>query len=175
LQQIVWFVSLFFMAVLVIVFAVVFFRSKSRADYGPIQQKAYRLRRYVFMGVLAILVSAAFLTLRHLPYDQPAFASGELVKIQVSASQFVWDMSQTEVKVGQLVEFDVTSQDVNHGFGIYDEQMQVVAQTQAMPGYTNKLYYTFTKPGTYKILCLEYCGAAHHYMAADFEVKPDSK
>ncbi len=175
MQPIIWFISLFFMAVLVVVFAFVFFRSKLRTDYEPIQKKGYRLRRYIFIGVLAVLLSAALLTLRHLPYDKPAFASGEPVKIQVTALQFAWDMSQAEIKVGQLVEFDVTSKDVNHGFGVYDENMRVVAQTQAMPGYTNKLYYTFTKPGKYKILCLEYCGAAHHYMVTDFEVKPDSK
>lgn len=84
-------------------------------------------------------------------------------------------MSSKEVKAGQPVEFDVTSKDVNHGFGIYDANMKVVTQTQAMPGYTNKLYYTFTKQGKYKILCLEYCGVAHHYMMTDFEVVSNNK
>jgi cytochrome c oxidase subunit 2 len=45
-----------------------------------------------------------------------------------------------------------------------------VTQTQAMPGYVNKLYHTFTKPGKYQILCMEYCGAAHHFMVTEFEV-----
>jgi cytochrome c oxidase subunit 2 len=48
--------------------------------------------------------------------------------------------------------------------------MRIVAQTQAMPGYTNVLRYTFTEAGTYRVLCLEYCGAAHHVMAADIKV-----
>ena len=39
-----------------------------------------------------------------------------------------------------------------------------------MPGHTNRLAYTFTQPGKYRVLCLEYCGLAHHGMMTEFEV-----
>jgi hypothetical protein len=48
--------------------------------------------------------------------------------------------------------------------------MRIVAQTQAMPGYTNVLRYTFTEPGVYRVLCLEYCEIAHHRMKAQITV-----
>jgi cytochrome c oxidase subunit II len=48
--------------------------------------------------------------------------------------------------------------------------MHIVAQVQAMPGYTNVLRYTFNEPGVFRVLCLEYCGAAHHEMNADINV-----
>jgi cytochrome c oxidase subunit 2 len=48
--------------------------------------------------------------------------------------------------------------------------MQMLAQIQAMPGFTNKVRHRFTEPGKYKILCMEYCGLAHHGMVADFDV-----
>jgi len=32
------------------------------------------------------------------------------------------------------------------------------------------LRYTFKEPGTYRVLCLEYCGVAHHEMTADIKV-----
>jgi cytochrome c oxidase subunit 2 len=48
--------------------------------------------------------------------------------------------------------------------------MRIVAQTQAMPGYTNILRYTFSQPGTYQVLCLEFCGLAHHDMKAEIAV-----
>ena len=51
--------------------------------------------------------------------------------------------------------------------------MQMVAQTQAMPGYVNRLQYTFATPGTYHILCLEYCGLVHHAMMTDLVVEPN--
>ena len=80
-------------------------------------------------------------------------------------------MSQETVLAGQEVEFQVTSADVNHGFAIYKNKTRLLAQTQAMPGYVNKLRYKFTEPGEYEVLCLEYCGLAHHGMSAKFTVK----
>jgi len=78
------------------------------------------------------------------------------------------------VEVGKPVVFKVTGADVNHGFGIYNEDLRLLGQTQAMPGYTNKLVYTFNKPGKYRILCLEYCGLAHHAMITELNVKAAS-
>ena len=170
MQQSAWYISLLFIALIVIVFVIVFFKSNRRKSYERIQKKGYRLRRYYFAVILFILLYAAVTSLKQLPYNQPMSAAGEPVTIEVNAIQFGWDMSAYKVKVGQPVEFVVTSSDVNHGFGIYDQDMKVLTQVQAMPGYTNKLYYTFTKPGKYQILCLEYCGTAHHYMVSDFEV-----
>jgi cytochrome c oxidase subunit 2 len=43
-------------------------------------------------------------------------------------------------------------------------------QVQAMPGYVNQVEYVFDKPGTYHVVCLEYCGVAHHAMTAEFTV-----
>lgn len=92
--------------------------------------------------------------------------------IDVVGHQWYWDMSKTRVTIGTPVEFRVTSGDVNHGFAIYAPAPddRIVAQTQAMPGYTNKLVHTFHEPGTYRILCLEYCGVAHHVMKTEIEV-----
>jgi len=40
-----------------------------------------------------------------------------------------------------------------------------------MPGYVNRLGYTFTETGEYEVLCLEYCGLAHHAMVAKIIVR----
>ncbi|MBS0570042.1 MAG: cytochrome oxidase, partial [Proteobacteria bacterium] len=78
--------------------------------------------------------------------------------------------SNTTLTAGSPVEFRVTSADVNHGFAIYAPDGRIAIQTQAMPGFTNKILYTFTQPGTYKVMCLEYCGLGHAPMTAQFEV-----
>jgi cytochrome c oxidase subunit II len=72
---------------------------------------------------------------------------------------------------GKTVEFDVSSKDVNHNFAIYNAAGELIAQVQAMPDYTNRLLYTFNVPGHYYVLCLEYCGVAHHAMNSEFDVK----
>ena len=87
------------------------------------------------------------------------------------AHQWYWDISQTSFEPGESVVFRVGSSDVNHGFAIYDDDNRVVAQVQAMPGYVNELAVKFDDPGTYRIMCLEYCGLVHHSMLASLEVK----
>ncbi|NQY59474.1 MAG: cytochrome C oxidase subunit I, partial [Cognatishimia sp.] len=84
--------------------------------------------------------------------------------------QWWWDTDTTEIPLGQQVEFRVTSEDVNHGLGIYNDEMRLLVQVQAMPNYTNSIVYTFDEPGTYQILCMEFCGIAHHDMTYEFEV-----
>lgn len=69
------------------------------------------------------------------------------------------------------VEFRVTSLDVNHGFGLYDPERRVLAQTQAMPGYVNRLQADLPVAGEYKVFCLEYCALGHHRMRARVEVR----
>jgi cytochrome c oxidase subunit 2 len=72
------------------------------------------------------------------------------------------------------VEIRVSTSDVNHGFGLYDAGNRLVAQTQAMPGYTNVIRHRFTGAGTYRVLCLEYCGLGHHTMTAQLVVNASS-
>lgn len=80
-------------------------------------------------------------------------------------------MYRKPAPANELIEFRVTSFDVNHGFAIYDPSNKLIAQTQAMPGYVNRLRWKFSEPGNYNILCLEYCGMAHQGMRASFTVK----
>jgi cytochrome c oxidase subunit 2 len=85
-----------------------------------------------------------------------------------------WDKEYSPavtVQANSLVEFRVTTLDANHGFSLYAPDGHLVAQTQAMPGYVNRLRVTFPEPGTYTVLCLEFCGMAHHRMRGVVEVK----
>ena len=75
------------------------------------------------------------------------------------------------VPAGTLIEFRVTTLDVNHGFSLYAPDGHLVAQTQAMPGYLNRLRVTLDEPGTYTVLCLEFCGMGHHRMRGVIEVR----
>jgi cytochrome c oxidase subunit 2 len=46
-------------------------------------------------------------------------------------------------------------------------------QTQAMPGYINKVAYVFDEPGQHRVLCMEFCGVGHHDMTDTFDVVAD--
>lgn len=172
MQEVAWQASLVLMGALLLVFLFVVAHSRVReADYTPIQKKAYRMRVRLFWGLMLTLGPAALLTLVDLPYDKAlATTQGKPQVVEAVAYQWRWELSRDRLVAGQPVEFRVRTGDVNHGFGIYDTELRLVAQVQAMPGYTNRLRHTFTQPGTYKVLCMEYCGVAHHNMTADITV-----
>lgn len=141
-------------------------------DYKHVSEAGYAVRRKYFWALLSVSVVLFIIGIIAFPYPKimEAKIKGETFVVKINSKQFQWDLSATQIPMGP-VRFDVTSQDVNHGFGIYDEKGMIVAQSQAMPDYVNKLYVNFTNPGKYKIWCLEYCGVAHHIMTTEFEVK----
>lgn len=174
LQDTVWQISVTAMGLLLLVFAYVFIRSGVREDdYGPLVNRAYRVRTRFFVVLAFVLGPAMIYNLFGLPYDAAhasAGAPGAAQVIDAVGHQWRWELSRDHVAANQPVEFRVTTADVTHSFGIYDTEMHLVAQTQAMPGYTNRLRYTFTKPGTYRVLCMEYCGVGHHVMMTEIKV-----
>jgi cytochrome c oxidase subunit 2 len=171
LQELAWLVSLAGIAFLAAAFLFVFFRSGDPAEYGPIQKRFYRFRAVWFWALVIVGGWLSAETLGHLPYAAThGEANEEALKVDVTGYQWYWKMSRNQFPAERTVEFRVTSADVNHSFAIYNADDEVVAQTQAMPDYTNKLRHTFDKPGTYKVMCLEYCGLAHHQMKHTLKV-----
>jgi cytochrome c oxidase subunit 2 len=134
------------------------------------QARAAAIRRWLFVALLVLGLGVTGATLAPFPIpDQHAGSKGLLV-VDVVGQQWGWRVRPGTIEAGVPVEFRVTSADVNHGFGIYDPGGRLLAQTQAMPGVTNRLLYTFARPGRYRVLCLEYCGLVHHGMRTEVEV-----
>lgn len=154
--------------VLVLVFLWVLLNTKGAQPLDKVTTPAYRLRRRLFVVASAAGLVIAVVTLTPWPYD--ARATEVTRVIDAKARQWAWDLSSNKATVGEVVEFVVTSEDVNHGFALYDPQRRMVAQIQAMPGFTNKVRHRFEAPGKYEVLCLEFCGLAHHVMVAQIEV-----
>jgi cytochrome c oxidase subunit II len=169
MQQTAWVVSLLFMAIIAVIFLWVVAGAGQRSDAAS---SPYRFRALLLGAIVAAGAALTYATLSPWPLVAHARGAGAAdVVINVTGHQWRWQLSQDTIQVGQEVEFHVTSADVNHGFAIYRNKTQLLTQTQAMPGYVNKLRYRFTEPGEYEVLCLEYCGVAHHGMAAKINVK----
>ncbi|MCC6711825.1 MAG: cytochrome c oxidase subunit II [Candidatus Dadabacteria bacterium] len=171
-------------ALVAIVFVYVYLSSGAKSSQKEDGKGLNNTQRFWFFLLLtaALFIFASF-TIPKSPYYLFEKESPSRV-VFVAAQQYYWALSSEaigpgnpgageaiELKRGELVEFRVTSLDVNHGFGIYDESNNLIAQTQAMPGYVNRLRWKFEKPGTYKVLCLEFCGLAHAVMRASFTVR----
>lgn len=156
-------------------------RVQRSVDYA----KSTRLRWVFFASLAAILITFSVLTLPQLPYPVEASTPDRIV--HAVGKQYEWSLTEdagpslatwntafspsVTVPVRTPIEFRVTTLDVNHGFSLYGPDGDLVAQTQAMPGYVNRLRVTFDRPGTYTVLCLEFCGMSHHRMRGVVEVR----
>lgn len=94
--------------------------------------------------------------------------------VYVVAQRFVFQPGTTEpirVPAGSTVTFHVASRDVIHGF----ELVGTNVNTMAIPGEVATVTAEFDEPGSYGIVCNEYCGAGHHDMAGELVVVPPSE
>lgn len=153
--------------VIALIFVVAAAMSKERAPYAHVQHVGYRLRKR-WLALLAVLVPPV-IGLGILAAPQNGSASGR-VQVEIVGRQFSFSVDPDSVPLGTRVRLSVTSVDVNHGMGLVDPDGVLVGSVQMMPGYTNELDLTLTKPGRYRMLCFEYCGLAHHAMEGGLTV-----
>ncbi|MFC0523214.1 cytochrome B5 [Pontibacillus salicampi] len=98
--------------------------------------------------------------------------------INVVASAFNYDFGLDEegnpvknmrIPAGSTVLFQGTTKDVIHGFELAGTNANMMLE----PGYINTVEVTLNNPGTYTLVCNEYCGTGHHFMTASVEVYKD--
>lgn len=172
-QDAIWVTALAGMGLVALGFIHVIIQAGKPADAqarAKSARTARRLQAWLFGALLVIFVVGSWATLRHFPIPPQHSALLPRQVVDVTGRQWSWQIEPATVSTGSSVEFRVTSADVNHGFAIYAPDGHIVFQTQAMPGYTNKLLYTFPAPGTYTVQCLEYCGIGHAPMTAAIQV-----
>lgn len=154
-------------AVLAAVFVAVALKSRRAVEFEGVRAVGYRLRKRWLIGIATTLALALAALAFFLPY---ASGGADATVVRVVGGQFYWSLSPSELRRGAHVVFEVTSADVNHGFGLYDPGGRLIGSVQAMPGYTNRLEATLDRAGRYTIACLELCGLGHHGMIRELTV-----
>ena len=157
-------------ALIALVFLAVARSAGQDVPYERVQRIGYWLRPRWLAALVVVGFVLLPVTVFYLPYASGSGTGRTVVK--VTSGQFFWSLAPDRVRAGTPVRFDVSSLDVNHGFGLYDPHGHLVGSVQAMPGYHNKLDMTFDLPGHYRVRCLEFCGFRHAVMQADFVVLP---
>lgn len=176
MQSWVLILSLVLMALLSSLFIYVAVNAAGREEaFAPIAERAYKWRSVAFWFLLVLGVPITWFSLQYMPYSQTHTAeAGAARAITVDGRQWFWNINSSEAELGEALVFNVTASDVNHGLGIYSPDDQLLAQVQAMPDYVNSLAFTPQQAGTYRLVCMEYCGLAHHAMVSTFEVSRGS-
>ena len=147
------------------------FRSTSR----PLEEDrtgTWSRRETAWLVIMIVVLFALLMgTIFYVPYGDSAGPNAQYVR--VTGVQFAWAIQAPQTLVtGRPVEFRARSEDVAHGFGVYNPDDVLIFQAQVVPDHVQKIVHTFTQAGVYTVRCLEFCGAGHDLMKATFVVKP---
>lgn len=106
--------------------------------------------------------------------DVKPFDKGQLVvhapnrvELHVLARMWSFEPGDLEIAPGTTVDFYLSSKDVVHGFMIERTNINLMA----VPGAVNYARAEFTEPGTYHVVCHEFCGNGHHNMMSKIVVR----
>lgn len=86
--------------------------------------------------------------------------------IKVSARRFTYSPSVIELKRGEPVVLELTTEDVFMGFNLPDFNVR----SDIVPGKTSTLALTPDKSGTFIFLCDVFCGDGHETMSGKMVV-----
>jgi len=149
-------------------FVVIAAQAGTEVSQERVHQVGYWLRKRWLALLLVVGMVVVGISFFDLPYATGGTTGRTVVK--VTGGQFFWALQPDRVPAGTHVRFDVSSVDVNHGFGLYDPHGHLIGSVQAMPGYHNELDLTLKSAGIYEIRCFEFCGLHHSTMDGQFTV-----
>ncbi len=118
----------------------------------------------IIMGVSLHITTSSTIPWVSLDLNRADFTPNKVVNISVANHEFTMEEEAYTAKAGDLVLFDVTSEDVTYGFGVFRKDGSMVCQMQVIPGHRNDLLWKFESPGTYTFRSTEYSGPAGHQM-----------
>ncbi len=100
----------------------------------------------------------------------------DALTVKVDSRQWAWSFeypnglksAELVVPAGRNLRLQMSSRDVIHSFFV--PALRIKQDT--VPGMTTYTWFKATQPGTYDILCAEYCGERHSAMLAKLIVLP---
>jgi len=132
---------------------------------------------YVWVSFLTVVgVSLHIFTYNTIPWapmdlNRRQIQADTVFNISVRDHQFVLPAEKMVVKVNQKVLFDVTSEDLTYGFGLFRQDHTMVFQMQVIPGHRNDMLWQFGETGIFDIRSTEYSGPAGAMMIKKYAVE----
>jgi cytochrome c oxidase subunit 2 len=149
----------------IMVFAIRYRRGSS-ADRGGASED--RRIEYLWSGIPLLLFLTIFAWAARIYYDLSA-APDDAVPVYVVGKQWMWKLEHRDgrreintlhIPVERPVKLIMSSQDVIHSF--YVPAFRI--KQDVVPGRYTTLWFEATEPGTFRLMCAEYCGTDHAKM-----------
>ncbi len=125
---------------------------------------------YTFVGFLTVLgVSLHIITYNTIPWtkvdlNRSDYAPDKTFNITVRNHEFILPSEKMVIHLNDLVLFDVKSEDLTYGFGLFRQDNSMLFQMQVVPGHRNDILWRFDQPGLYTIRSTEYSGPKGVFM-----------
>jgi cytochrome c oxidase subunit 2 len=147
---------------IVIILLVAWFSIKviSTGKTNPVKPALF----YTFVGFLTVLgVSLHIITYNTIPWaemdlNRDEYKPDKTFVIKVKDHQFIMPSEKLVINVNDKVLFDVQSDDLTYGFGLFRKDNTMMFQMQVVPGHRNDLLWHFDSEGVYSIRSTEYSG-----------------
>jgi cytochrome c oxidase subunit 2 len=125
---------------------------------------------YTFVGFLTVLgVSLHIITYNTIPWtkvdlNRSDYKPDKTFNITVRNHEFILPSEKMVINLNDLVLFDVKSEDLTYGFGLFRQDNSMLFQMQVVPGHRNDILWRFDQPGLYTIRSTEYSGPKGVFM-----------
>jgi len=135
------------------------------------KEKAKSIVRIPFYGYMAFLVAGGvghhIFTYNTIPWVEQDITRHEIkpdqvVKFKVKNHKWEDINFPIKIKANTKVMFDIDSEDLIYGFGIFRKDGSMVLQMQVNPKSKNDLLWTFHECGVFDITSTEYAGPAQY-------------
>jgi len=101
-----------------------------------------------------------------LPFAAAAWAQAEPRVIAIRARKFEFTPGEVQLKLGEAVVFELTTEDVHMGF----DAPELNLHADILPGRVARVPFTPAKAGSYEFVCDVFCGSGHEEMSGVIKV-----
>lgn len=119
---------------------------------------------YALVGFLVLIgVSLHIATHETIPWkafdlNRAEIKADKTFNITVANHKFNLPSEKLVIKTNDKVLFNVTSEVLTYGFGLFREDNSMLFQIQVLPGHMNDILWQFDRSGVYTIRSTEYSG-----------------
>lgn len=112
----------------------------------------------VVIGVSLHIVTHETIPWKALDMNRAGIRADRVFNIGVGDHRFRLPSEKLEIRCGEKALFNVTSDDLTYGFGLFRQDNSMVFQMQVVPGHVNDILWEFDRAGVYSIVSTEYSG-----------------
>ncbi len=153
--------------VVVLIYFAVRYREKEKYATGAEIHGSVSLE--TFWSIIPFIISMTIFLGGAVVYYNQYRPPADAMEIYVVGKQWMWklqhetgqrEINELHIPVGRNVKLTMTTEDVLHDFAIPAFR----TKSDVIPGRYTSLWFQATKPGKYRIQCMEYCGLNHSGM-----------